>query len=401
MTTIIKLPKYTIYPLIISVSLAVLNVSLISPALPAMRNYYSISVYQSQLIVIIFIIGYAICQLLFGTLANIFGYRKCLILGLTIGTIGSIICVLSYYVNSYSILILGRFIDGLGISAGLVLSFAVIHDFYKDKKAKSCTTYCLMSLALVPAFANLIGGYLTFNFGFILCFYFLVIYNAAACLFCIILPKILNDKKVAFISISNILQNYAEVLKNKKVVTAAILYGLCLIIIYGCIITLPFIGIDYLKLNAEVYGTLFLYSYLGYFVGCLIINFTSHKINESSSIFLGILVTMIGGILLYISILLGSTNTAILFTALFIVFLGTPFIFVNTIIVGISSHKNKANASSIFNFIYALFAVVTLLFMDTIHVSLLLIVPAGIILLMIISLIIYFLTIRKWTASRR
>ncbi|HJO94497.1 MAG TPA: MFS transporter [Victivallales bacterium] len=392
--------KISLFPLIMAVSLAVLNTALISPALPAMRTFYSISVNQAQFIILTFIVGYSISQLLSGSLANIYGYRTFLITSIALGVFGTAMCILSYYTYSYSIMIIGRFINGLGVSAGLVLAFAVINHFFKGKKATVSITYCQISLALVPAFSNMIGGYLTYHFGFISCFYFLFIYNTLSCILCFKLHKSIDKDKTGYFSITTIVSELSSAFKNKKVVSNSFLYGLSLSLIYGCIITLPFIGIDYLKLNEEIYGTLFFCSYLGYFTGCLIIIFTHHKIKELNFIMIGNIISIAGGIVLFLSIISGYNSVALIFSSIFTVLLGVPFVFVSTISLGISSHHNKANASSVFNFIYAVFTVSILFMLTFTKGSLLLVVPLGIILLMVVSMIFFFLTINKWYKNK-
>ena len=73
--------------LIATISLASMNLVLCAPGLPRIAEYFQIAKSQSQQLIAVFLLGYAISQLVFGPLSNIYGRKKSMFVGLFIGVI--------------------------------------------------------------------------------------------------------------------------------------------------------------------------------------------------------------------------------------------------------------------------------------------------------------------------
>src|SRR5262245_16122030 len=119
-----------IFILIIISSFASMGAIIFAPALPAIAQYFHISQGHSQLTITLFLLGYSIGQLIYGPLANRFGRKPAFYIGIAIATVGSLISIASEPLHSFNALILGRLLEALGSSAGLVISFTVINDHY-------------------------------------------------------------------------------------------------------------------------------------------------------------------------------------------------------------------------------------------------------------------------------
>jgi MFS family permease len=383
-----KLPSVII--LVVVISLAPMNVVLCAPGLPQIAEYFNITNSQSQQLIAVFLLGYAISQLIFGPLANTYGRRKSLFSGLCIGVIGCILCVLSGFIHQFSLLLVGRFITGFGTAAGLVLSFTIINDVFTGIKARQVTGLCVMSFAVVPGVANIIGGFLTQYFGWESCFYFLVVYDVVVAILVLGLTETLERSMKKPLQLSVIAIGYLNALKNLTVIMSGIIYGLSVSCLYGIIALLPFIGVYTLKMSPSMFGTVFLTSYVGYLIGSIVTTATAGKLKTTTSILIGIVISLIGGGVLALMNLFNCISVFTVFSAIFIVFAGCPFVFINSSIYGISSHNDKANASSILNFIYVFLAFCTVYFTGKIHDKYLLTLSMGIVFLMIISLLIYF-----------
>ncbi|HJO94494.1 MAG TPA: MFS transporter [Victivallales bacterium] len=379
----------SIIPIMAGLSLGVMNVALLSPALPAIKEYYHIAVSQSQFVVIIFLGGYAVSQLSFGAIAKKFGYQKSMFLGIMTGAIGSFICIYSSYSGSFFMLMTGRFIEGFGTSCGLALGFAIINELYIGKAVRDITTYGLMGLAFIAAFSSYIGGFLTSNYSWISCFYFLTACNILTAFSCFLLSRSLDAKKKSLFSNKRIICSYLLAFRNKKLILGSIIYGLFLAIIYLTIALLPFIGIRDLHLSPEKFGFFFLLSYLGYFIGTILTRFSTGRLNANASILLGMSITITGGFIFFISAFSLELNMSIIFSSIFISLIGIAFIFVNISSMAISSHRDKANGSAVFNFIYSLFALFSVVLPQFIDSKFELILPSVTIIATILGFCIY------------
>lgn len=95
------------------------------PSFPAIAAAFSTDIEHVQVSLAVYFIGLAIGQLLYGPLADRFGRRKPLLVGITLFTLGSLACAMA---PSLEWLIAARFIQALGGCAGMVISRAVVRD---------------------------------------------------------------------------------------------------------------------------------------------------------------------------------------------------------------------------------------------------------------------------------
>ncbi|MGE0735648.1 MAG: MFS transporter [Alphaproteobacteria bacterium] len=137
------------------VSFSALSVDLILPALPNLIGYFKSDVPTAQLTVSVFIVGFAVAQLAYGSLSDRFGRRPTLLIGLAVYLIASLACTLA---DSMEQLIVGRFFQALGACSGIVVGRAIVRDVYGPKRAAKVLAYVGMVMGLVPAAAPILGG---------------------------------------------------------------------------------------------------------------------------------------------------------------------------------------------------------------------------------------------------
>ena len=93
-----------IIALIVLSAFASMGALVMTPALPQISKYFAISIQQTQLTVTSFLFGYAVGQLIYGPIANRFGRKKALYIGIVIATIGSLFSILSSPTESFHLL---------------------------------------------------------------------------------------------------------------------------------------------------------------------------------------------------------------------------------------------------------------------------------------------------------
>src|ERR1700733_1181387 len=135
-----------------------LGMHVIIPALPATARALGMSIGTAQLTITLYLIGLAIGQLLYGPVSDRFGRRPVLLVGLSLFTGASIVTSLA---PNAAILIGARILQSLGGCAGLVLGRAAVRDGASAEKAAGQLALLTLVMAMVPAIAPAIGGYLT------------------------------------------------------------------------------------------------------------------------------------------------------------------------------------------------------------------------------------------------
>jgi DHA1 family bicyclomycin/chloramphenicol resistance-like MFS transporter len=131
------------------------------PSFPQLQSDFSLTPFWVEALLSVNFIGYCLSLFFVGKLADRFGRKPIILSGLVVFTVGSIFCL---YSHSYQLLILGRFLQGVGVAAPAVLSFLIIADSYplKDQQFLIAMLNGVMNLAV--AFSPVIGSYLTLYF---------------------------------------------------------------------------------------------------------------------------------------------------------------------------------------------------------------------------------------------
>src|ERR1700733_7445245 len=141
-------PQFLI--LLLLVSFGSVGAVLFTPALPAIQQFFHVSVGKAQLTMTSYLIGYALGQLPYGPLANAFGRKKTLYIGISISILGSLLCALSAVLGSFGALILARFVQALGATAGLKMSYTMVADTHEPADATRTISRFSLAFAVVP-----------------------------------------------------------------------------------------------------------------------------------------------------------------------------------------------------------------------------------------------------------
>lgn len=155
-------------------SMGLLASDIYLPAMPSLSEALSTTDSSLQLTLGVYLFGLAISQIFVGFLSDIYGRRKILLIGFLIYVIASICCSFS---SSIQTLIVFRFIQAIGASTGLVVGRATISDQFSLKEATNIYNIIYPIVAISPAIAPLIGGYIVTFFGWQATFEFVAIYG--------------------------------------------------------------------------------------------------------------------------------------------------------------------------------------------------------------------------------
>lgn len=145
-----------------AIALGPLSTDMYLPSLPILIGLYDSDAATVQLTLSVFLVGFAVMQLVYGPVSDRFGRRPVLLTGTALYTLASIGCA---FAGSVEWLILWRFLQALGACAGVVLGRAIARDLYEGAAAARALSMMAMVLGLTPAVAPIIGGYLHSWFG--------------------------------------------------------------------------------------------------------------------------------------------------------------------------------------------------------------------------------------------
>ena len=127
-------------------------------AFPSMASFYHVPSTAIKWTVSLFFIGLAASQLIYGPMSDYIGRKKIMVVGFIIFFAGCLLCLSSG--NRFWILICGRCVQGIGAGAMTCISRAILRDKFTGIRLTKALSIIGMGLAIVPAIAPLIGGYI-------------------------------------------------------------------------------------------------------------------------------------------------------------------------------------------------------------------------------------------------
>lgn len=151
----------TILAIILLDLLTGMEFDLFVPSFPELKDYFHLSPFWVELSLSVNFIGYCISLFLVGGLADRYGRKPIILLGLLTFICGSLLCLVT---GSYSIFLPGRFLQGLGIAAPAILSFLIVADRYPVKEQQFLISMLNGAKNISVAFAPVVGSFITKQF---------------------------------------------------------------------------------------------------------------------------------------------------------------------------------------------------------------------------------------------
>jgi DHA1 family bicyclomycin/chloramphenicol resistance-like MFS transporter len=231
-----------------------LGMHVIIPALPATARALGMSIGTAQLTITLYLIGLAIGQLLYGPVSDRFGRRPVLLAGLSLFTAASIVTALA---PNASVLIAARILQSLGGCAGLVLGRAAVRDGATADKAAGQLALLTLVMAMVPAIAPAIGGYLTAYIDWRASYVLLALFGGTTLAACFLLmPETFTPQGGA--SARSMVTAYARLLRSRRFLGYAVGGACSTTAFYGFMSASPFIFETQLHQPAQRIGLYYL-----------------------------------------------------------------------------------------------------------------------------------------------
>jgi DHA1 family bicyclomycin/chloramphenicol resistance-like MFS transporter len=133
-----------------------LSIDAMLPALPAIAAELTPDdVNRAQLVISLFFAGLGCGTLIAGPVSDAIGRKASLLGCAAIYLLGAFLCTLAH---SLEMLLLARFLQGLGASGPRAVGMAMIRDMFKGRDMARIVSFVMMVFSLVPAAAPLLGA---------------------------------------------------------------------------------------------------------------------------------------------------------------------------------------------------------------------------------------------------
>lgn len=139
-----------------------LDFTIINTALPSIQYHLNANIIELQWIINIFILALAAFMVISGKIADIYGRKRTLIIGLIIFSLSSLLAGFSYHIY---MLIFFRFIQGISCTILYTATVAIVADIFPAHKKGQAMGILFTANALGLAIGPVLGGIIVYTLG--------------------------------------------------------------------------------------------------------------------------------------------------------------------------------------------------------------------------------------------
>ncbi|EAI7855302.1 multidrug effflux MFS transporter, partial [Campylobacter jejuni] len=250
-------------------SIAPLSTDMYLPALSHVEQSFQTNSFLTQLSIASFFIAFALGQLIYGPLSDIFGRKIPALVGIFFFIVSSLFCVIIDDIYAFIAL---RFFEALGGCAGVVIARAIVNDLFEIKEAAGIFALMMVFSSLAPMLSPTFGGFLLEYFSWHSIF--ATLFALGILLFLMILfglkesaPHLKNKK----FSHHEAMKSYKFVLSDKRFLVYILCASFALAAMFAYITGSSFVFTQFFGLSEQKFALLFGVNALG-FVICANIN---------------------------------------------------------------------------------------------------------------------------------
>ncbi|EKS3204947.1 multidrug effflux MFS transporter [Campylobacter coli] len=250
-------------------SIAPLSTDMYLPALSHVEQSFQTNSFLTQLSIASFFIAFALGQLIYGPLSDIFGRKIPALVGIFFFIVSSLFCMIIDDIYAFIAL---RFFEALGGCAGVVIARAIINDLFEIKEAAGIFALMMVFSSLAPMLSPTFGGILLEYFSWHSIF--ATLFALGILLFLMILfglkesaPHLKNKK----FSHHEAMKSYKFVLSDKRFLVYILCASFALAAMFAYITGSSFVFTQFFSLSEQKFALLFGVNALG-FVICANIN---------------------------------------------------------------------------------------------------------------------------------
>ncbi|SLN32050.1 multidrug effflux MFS transporter [Oceanibacterium hippocampi] len=332
-----------LYVLVLATMTGPLALNIIVPSMPGMAREFDVDFETIQFTLTFYLIGVAFGQLIYGPLSDRFGRRPLILIGAALFTAASLVTA---FADSANWVIVGRIVQALGACSGMVLTRAIVRDIYSRERSASMLGYIMMAMAVAPATAPAIGGYIDAWVGWRASFVLVGGLGLVVFVACLTQLSETNLKRNETLDLLGQFRSFGKLLRSPAYVGYTGCAAFTVGAFFAFLSTGPYYIIEVLGAGSEQYGIWFIIISVGYIAGNLVVGRFSVRYGGDRVVFLGSAASVVGGLALIYGAVVETTSLAAIFLPMCLVTFGNGSSQPIAIAAAISEAPHMAGAAS-------------------------------------------------------
>jgi DHA1 family bicyclomycin/chloramphenicol resistance-like MFS transporter len=274
------------------------------PSFPAISHEFSLSIWQIQQSITVYMVPFALMTLVQGPLSDALGRRPIVLAGLLIYSCASIACV---FAPSFAVLLAFRAVQGMSAGVGMAVGRAIIRDLHEGPQAQKLMSTITMIFSIAPAIAPVIGGWIHVWFGWRYVFAFMVMAGVSLMLLSYaLLPETHPSERRTRLHIGVLARTVARIASTPEFMAYALALGITFAAMVTFIGAAPAVVMHHWHMRETQFAALFVPLIAGILGGAYLSGRLAGRITGRRQIAIGYTIALTGAGL---TLLLHATTT--------------------------------------------------------------------------------------------
>ncbi len=336
------------------VAMMAVSTDLYLPAIPQLIESLGADISQGQSTLSVFLFGFAVGQLFYGSVSDVHGRKPVLYTGMAVYLAATLVCIVSPDINT---LIGARFVQGLGAASAPVLARAIVADSYAATDAARIMASIAGAMALVPAIAPVFGSWMLYVFDWRSHFVLLLLLGSLTVFGVSHLQESCKTIGIGTFRPGSIASQFPRCMSNPGFVGFTLCGGATYAAMFCYISTSSFLLIGRLGVAPERFGYTFMVVVLGYVAGAMTSSRLVSRLGVIRVLAMGQRVGLLAACLLLVLALFDIYRLVPILVAFFLVFMAGGLSLSVSQMGAITQMPDAAGrASSVFGFLQISFA---------------------------------------------
>lgn len=228
--------------------------NVLAPATPSIARALGTDYAAIQLTLTLYLFAVALAQLVVGPLSDRVGRRPCIIGGLALFALGSLVGLVSV---DLPMLLAARMLQAVGAGSAFALTRAIARDMGGRDEAASIIGYVTMAMVVAPMLSPLIGGFIDKTQGWRAIFVLMAVVGVVATTGAILKLPETHHRTGPAQRIGDVFRAFPVLLRERNFVVYSSVLTLVSATFFSFIAGAPYAVVEHMRAGPDVYGIFF------------------------------------------------------------------------------------------------------------------------------------------------